>query len=112
MLWPDAEPSARAARLRWLLKELRKLGLPLDSTSTEVGLASNVVELQTDDLESMEPGAVGEILPNYGPSLSAMFEDWLRVKTRAISTRVIAECDARARGRGGAARLASNDWLG
>ncbi|HJQ54552.1 MAG TPA: AAA family ATPase [Gemmatimonadaceae bacterium] len=91
LLWPQADRSSRAHRLRQTLHQLKRSGVPLGTNRISVWLSPTLGRIDLDMFgksnqhEDTEKDSI-EILPGYEPEFSAEFHDWIdRIRGEAQS---------------------------
>jgi DNA-binding SARP family transcriptional activator len=106
LLWPEAEASVAAHRLRQTILKLRQLGLPIVAsaktkiTLSDYELITDYEQLGNDDPTRTCCNALLTPLPGYEPALSDQYRAWLDDKREEISaslTRFLLTSISRAR---------------
>ncbi|HJP59056.1 MAG TPA: AAA family ATPase, partial [Gemmatimonadaceae bacterium] len=110
IIWPSADDTLRAHRLRQTILQLKKLGLQVTANRHQLRLEPS--DLRTDldlaittDSDFLKKSSL-EFLPGYEPTVSEPFREWIDAKRslihRRLTSRLVHELPA-ARHRG--------DWL-
>lgn len=111
LLWPGVAEAPRQHRLRQMLVELKRAGMPIEATRETVVLPASGCESDLDVLFIHGAGDIDcvenlQFLPGYTPRFSREYSDWLDLKRGEIgaaSSRLLLNEIKRARTRG--------DWL-
>lgn len=99
LLWPDADEVTRGGRSRWLVHQLRDVGLIAQARSPEVGFEMQDVALDVDDLTKATSTAEalglvrGGVLAGYDPRISDTFSRWVDESRDALRSTVIGVLD-------------------
>lgn len=94
LFWGDVPRAVRSHRLRQTLLQLKRVGLPLQTSRETVEIPQNVVRTDLDHfVESFEPSLAWantlEFLPGYEPEFSPQFADWLDIARERAHARII-----------------------
>ena len=83
LLWPDIADAARGERSRWLVHQLRSVGLEGPARAPDIGLAVADVALDVDGLSTAASASevlalvTGDVLSGYDPQISDTFSRWV-----------------------------------
>ena len=99
LLWPDATDAARSERARWLVHQLRAVGLIGQARAPEIELGVHEVVLDIDALADAASAAEaltlahGDVLSGYDPRISDTFAQWIDESRDALRSTVIRALD-------------------
>ena len=83
LLWPDIADAARGERSRWLVHQLRSVGLGGPARAPDIGLAVRDVTLDVDGLSTAATASEvlalvrDDVLSGYDPQISDTFSRWV-----------------------------------
>ena len=83
LLWPDTDEVARGERSRWLIHQLRTIGLAGPARAPDIGLGRRQVALDVDELATAASASDvlalvrGDVLAGYDPRISDTFARWV-----------------------------------
>ena len=100
LLWPDANEAARGERSRWLVHQLRQIGLAGPARAPEIELGAHELALDIDALTNATSAsealtlARGDVLSGYDPRISDTFSRWIDESRDALRSTVIRTLDS------------------
>jgi len=95
LLWPDADDAARGERMRWLLHQLKRIGVTAPARAPELSLVAGDVLTDVDRLTAATSASDaadlvrGDVLAHFDPDISDEYSRWLEEVRSSVRVSVV-----------------------